>query len=231
MTRFLKNNAKIIYVIYGVFCFLWILLACIYITPFKDTLVQFTNAVLKNPNEIDYSNYRISDFCSNTNQSYAEYFRVMFDFNQKLQAVNNLMLTLGVVSLVTFAAMLICSNISRKKYYISNLVSGVAAPAINAILAIVVLALNFACIAPLNKNFDILNWGALANDDLRAIPDVISWYTASDTSHFVLNSTPLIIYGIVLIIYVLASFAMLAYNVYRYMDTRKVLSQEKVVGE
>nr|MDE7106316.1 hypothetical protein [Anaeroplasmataceae bacterium] len=182
---------------------------------------------------VDYSNSRLSQFCRETGQDYPTYFKTMFQFNRQLQTVNQLMLYLGVISLIALAIMLICSNISRKRYYISNLVSGVAAPAVSGIFAIVVSALCFGCIAPLSDNFVLLNWGSLANDDLRAIKDVIGWYNnnANDTSHFDLSSTSLVLFGVFLIVFALASMAMIAYNVFRYLDTRKELAQEKAVAE
>lgn len=232
MTQFLKKNAKLLYLCYGVFCFLWILLACIYMSPYSRTLVQFTSAILDNPGTVDYNNVNLLNFCNSVEVSYADYYQTLFQFNRKLQDANNMLVTLGVVSLVTFAAMLICSNMTRKKYYISNIVSGVAGPTINIVFAVITLVLNFICLGPLNEKYDMLNWGALANNDRIGYATVAGWYRAGDTTHFTLNSTPLIIYGVLMIIFILVSALMIAYNVFRYLDTRKELNQtEKVVGE
>lgn len=239
MTQFLKKNAKPIYIVYGVLCFIWLIVACVYITPYARTLLQFTQLELDNPGSINMDNPTLLAFCSGIASEgktgielYNDYFLVLFNFNQKLQTVNNMLVTLGVVSLVTFAAMLICSNISRKKYYISNLVSGVAGPAINIVLAIVVLVLNLMCLGPLNENYEMLNWGALANNQRIGAASVIEWYRAGDISHFEFNSVPLILYSVLIIVFILVSGLLIAYNVFRYLDTRNELNQTvKVVEE
>ena len=222
MSHFLKKYAKPIYILYGVFCFLFIIIACFYISPYARTAVIYTQASLENGNSVMTGNEALYDFCSQAGWNFSETYKILFNFNRKLQNVNNFMLSLGVVSLVMFALMMLCANASRKKYYISNLVSGVVAPFVNIVFTIVVFVMNTACIAPLNANFETLNWGNLANNT-ETVKSAIEWFKAGDESHLNMTATPLILYDVLMIIFVLFSVALIVYTVYRYKITQKEL--------
>lgn len=114
MSHFLKKYAKPIYILYGVFCFLFIIIACFYISPYARTAVIYTQASLENGNSVMTGNEALYDFCSQAGWNFSETYKILFNFNRKLQNVNNFMLSLGVVSLVMFALMMLCANASRK---------------------------------------------------------------------------------------------------------------------
>lgn len=231
MTQFLKKNAKIIYLAFGVFCFLFILIACVYITPYNGTAVvyneQYLNGVITG---LDGPNSELVAFCRAVGYDFDDTFYYMFSFNQSLQTANNMMLTLGVVSLIMFAIMMICANASRKKYYISNIVSGVACPIVCILVAIVTVVCNLLPSAYLldPELYEIINWAALGNDITYLT--TIEWYKAGDVSHFTCTMTPLIIYTVILVLFIIACGSLIAYNVFRYKETKRELSQsEKVV--
>ncbi|MDE5715618.1 MAG: hypothetical protein K2I42_05745 [Anaeroplasmataceae bacterium] len=229
MTQFLKKHAKLFYLIFGIFGFAFIILACFYITPYNNTAVNYNSEVLSGEiQSIQKGNEYLALFSIDTDYKFSELYQIMFKFNRSVQTANNMILYLGVVSLVMLAIMFICANVSRKKYYISNLVSGVVCPAITIIFAIVTLIFNFLPLSSLSKNYDALNWGALGNQ--ITYQTAIDLWKANDTSQFMLSSLPLIVYGIVIIIFILVTGMLLAYNVFRYMLTKKELS-EKVVDQ
>ncbi len=229
MTQFLKKHAKLFYLIFGIFGFAFIIIACFYITPYNNTAVNYNSEVLSGEiQSIQKGNEYLALFCVDTGTSFSGLYQTMFKFNRSLQTANNMILYLGVVSLVMLAIMFVCANVTRKKYYISNLVSGVVCPAITIIFAIVALIFNFLPLSSLSKNYDDLNWGALANQ--ISYENTVKLWENKDTSQFMLNSIPLIVYGIVIIIFILVTGMLLAYNVYRYMLTKKELS-EKVVDQ
>ena len=228
MTQFLKKHAKLFYLIFGVFGFLFVVIACFYITPYSDTAVNYNSDILSGKvTSITTGNEYLALFCRHTSAySFDSLYQILYSFNKQVQAANNMILTLGVVSLVMLAIMAVCANLTRKKYYISNLVSGVVCPAITIIVAIVTLVYNFLPLGKLAENYDALNWGALAND--INYEKVEEQFRLADKSSFAINSTPLIIYGVIIIIFIVISALLLAYNVYRYLLTKHELA-EKVV--
>ena len=149
----------------------------------------------------------------------------MFDFNQTLQRTNNLLFYLGMFSLTMVAIMLICANASRKKYYISNLVSGVVCPLATIIFTVFVILSILNSMSFLGEHYEALNWGATAS---RVVDtnQVIEWFTNKDTSHFQINNDTLITYTVILGAFIICNGLLITYNVFRYLDTRKQLKLE-----
>lgn len=233
MAQFLKKHAKLFYLIFGLFGFFFVVAACFYITPYSDIAVNYNQEVLNgNVTSIMTRNENLALFCIDSGiMSFDSMYQVLYKFNQELQTANNMYMMVGVVSLIMLVIMAICSNLTRKKYYISNLVTGVACPAVSIIMAIIGLVFNFLPLGSLSKNYDTINWGALGNQVSyeKAVEQYLS--TPRDTSSFKINSTPLIIFGIILIVFIAVSGLLIAYNVYRYLSTKRELAQERMVEE
>lgn len=243
MSQFLKKNAKLFYILFAVFSGLLIILACAYMTPYTTITVKFNQKFLDglipavtadNPNLNTFCKRAYTYFVTDAGQTFSSgtelfqyLYNLMYSVDQQIQRANDLVLYLGIVSLVMVAIMMICANHSRKKFYISNLVSGVVCPAVSIVFGIITLIANFGCIAPLNANFNSLNWGSLANQQLT-YTDAQEWIKVGDTSHFDLSSVWFVVYGIIIILFIVSCGALLAYNVYRYLDTKKQLAAEKV---
>lgn len=223
MTQFLKKNAKLIYLIFGVFSFLFIILACLYMTPYNRIAIDY-NPDFETTGEVKKL-LGLFTFSAGTKTDYGYLYALMYDTNKSLQLGNNLVLYLGVVSLVMLAVMLICANASRKKYYISNLVSGVVCPSVSIIMSIIAIVTSVIALGQINSDLEMINWGALSNADLYT--QAVEWFNAGDTSHFIISTTPLIIYIVIMILFALASAALIAYNVFRYLDTQKQLRASK----
>lgn len=219
MTQFLKKNAKLFYILFAVFSFVFIILSCVFMTTYNRIAVDYTEDFLITGRPTILTG--MSTFCRKTGMQYDVLYGTMFDVNSDLQVANNMMLYLGAVSLVMVAIMLICANASRKKYYISNLVSGVVCPSVCIIMGIITIVFIIICVGDINANYEVLNWGSLANGDYynRAAEQ----FKANDTSGFTVSATPLIIYIVIIALFIIASGAMIAYAVYRYLDTRKEL--------
>ena len=232
MAQFLKKHAKLFYLIFGLFGFFFIVAACFFVTPYNDTAVNYNQEVLDGVvTSIKTQNENLVLFCNRTGITFDTLYQTLYNFNNELQVANRMYMMVGVVALVMLVIMAICSNLTRKKYYISNLVSGVACPAISIIMSIVALVFVFLPMGTLAKDYDLINWGALGNK--VAYESAVAQYLASprDTSSFKINSTPLIIFGVILIVFILVCGLLIAYNVYRYLATRKELAQGKVVEE
>lgn len=240
MTQFLKNHAKLFYLIFGIFSFFFIVAACFYITAYNDTAVNYNVEVLNGttPYMATGNEYLVS-FCAEVRKpavgapdayKFSEMYQALFQFNRSLQKANNLYLALGVVSLVMLACMLICSNHSRKKFYISNLVSGVVCPSVSIILGIVALVFNFIPLGSLSgDSYTQINWGALANN--TNWKEVVELYKVGDTSQFSINSSSIIIYGVFIILFIIVAGLLLAYNVFRYKMTQEELKNTAKVVE
>ena len=164
-------------------------------------------------------------------------FRSLYDFNQKLQTANYSLFYLGLFSLAMVAVMCICANASRRKYYISNLVSGVVCPGATIIFSSVVVFHNIQAMLFLGKHWDLLNWSALANQNVPKeqyelfgvqydYSPVLKWFIEGDKSHYILNYNSLIIYMVFLVAFIICNGLLIAYNVFRYVDTKKELRLE-----
>ena len=166
-------------------------------------------------------------------------YRSMYDFNQKLQTANNSLFYLGLFALAMVAVMCICANSSRRKYYISNLVSGVVCPTATIAFTAVTLYHNIEAMMFLDQYWDLLNWGVLGNQGLpkekftllngtktyNASP-AIKWFVEGDTSHYSLSFDSLIIYTVFLGVFIVCNGLLIAYTVFRYLNTRKELKLE-----
>lgn len=165
-------------------------------------------------------------------------YRSMYDFNQKLQTANNSLFYLGLFALIMVAVMCICANASRRKYYISNLVSGVVCPAATIAFSAVTLFHNINAISFLSKYWELINWGALGNQNIPqetftlsngkeyTTTPVVKWFIEGDKSHFCLSYDSLIIYTVFLGVFIVCNGLLIAYNVFRYLDTKKELQLE-----
>lgn len=134
----------------------------------------------------------------------------IFDVNQTIQTANDTIFYLGLVVLIVSAIMIVLGNISRKKYYISNLVAGIAAPVIAIGYAIVALIQN---IAAKNAILDNHTYLFLQNE----------LYNKGDYDITVL---PMNFATIFLIILMISSVAVIAHTTLKYLVTRK--NNEKV---
>lgn len=258
MSQFLKKNAKLIYLIMFAFSLFIFVSSTVYITEYNDTALNYKENVLENPNattatgneflfnfindlkEFKNNGVAAADFdfkYKNFTKDFDIVFRAMFDFNQDLQLVNNSIFYLGLFSMAMVAIMCICANASRKKYYISNLVSGIACPAATIAFSGFALVLNILAMVTLSQNWEIINWGALANKNLpketltigefsKDVTPVVKWFIEGDTSHFELTYNTLIIYSVFLFMFIICNGLLIAYNVYRYKDTKRELSLE-----
>lgn len=249
MSQFLKKNAKLFNIIFLVFGFLFIVLACVFMTPYYQITVKFDNDFLTGEiNSLVGANANLNTFCKGTysvfvtdagetfaggnyRPFYDYIYNLMFDCDQMLQAANHMVLSLGIVILVMGAIMMICSNHSRRKFYISNIVSGVACPAIAIIVALITLILTVRCVPFIQENYNTLNWGALGNSPLKSVSDAaIEWCIAGDTSHFIINTGWLLVYSVFYVVFVIAAVLLMVYNVYRYKDTKMQLALEEAVA-
>ena len=261
MSQFLKKKAKLIYLIMFAFSLFIFVSSTVYITEYNDTALNYKENVLEDPsattatnNDFLYAfitdlkffedegidaaefNFEYGNFKKN-DSGFKKVFRAMFDFNQDLQKANNSIFYLGLFSMAMIAVMCICANASRKKYYISNLVSGIVCPGLTIGFSLTTLLFNVLAMVSLSQSWELINWGALANKNLpkvtysvgevsKEVSPVVQWYIEKDTSHFELSYNTLIIYSIFLGVFIISNALLIVYNVWRYKETRRELSLE-----
>lgn len=131
-----------------------------------------------------------------------------YEFWYEIQGVNNTLFALGIVGLVCTAIIAITGNFSRKKYYISNLVTGCLAGGCGIILSIVT----------------IIKTILLRNDFNFIKPDIENFYVVAEafgkhSDIITANNTWISI--IVPIIYILICGVLIAFTVYKYVLSSK----------
>ena len=136
------------------------------------------------------------------------------DFTKTYNSCNDILLFSGLIGLVVFAVLCIFGNKYRKKYYLSNLIVGVALNALMVILTVVTIVYNIRVFALFADNKHTLG---LIKDNF----DILKEYTLSLSycyAAFVFQILALVAYGL-----------NIAYTVVKFI-TSKVddLSSEKI---
>ncbi|MDE6014000.1 MAG: hypothetical protein K2O05_02930 [Anaeroplasmataceae bacterium] len=233
MTQFFRKNAKLLYILFAIFAFAFIIIACIFMTPFYDVAVDYTVEYVFGGKPEATSNSLLQSFFIllaarhgfNYETLFKSVYEKMYSATQALQAANRMYVVLSVTSLIMIAIMLICANASRKKFYISNLVSGVACPTVIIVLAIVTMVYTGQAMGHITADTDHwLGLGAMAN--AGSYKEALELYGDGRASEAAISPNSLIVYMIILGLFIVASIALIAYNVFRYLDTQKQLRAE-----
>lgn len=139
-------------------------------------------------------------------------------FVDKFNSVNSYLLVSQLLIVCLFAVLCVLGNKYRKKYYISNLVGGVAAGGIALVLNVVGIILNSQVVSSFNDNKDYLRVCKKAYD--------VNNYTSFNT---VIQTVMMIflIIGAVLSV-LLICFTILKFIVNRSFDATEEVSEEEV---
>lgn len=148
-----------------------------------------------------------------SNQEAIDFYR---NFWFDIQSANNLLFFTGIGTLALFAVCCICGSFSRKKYYISNLVSGVITGTFAIIMSILVIV----------KCASIYGQFSLITADVNNYLQCNSLLGSAGVSSTI-NGNNCFIGIITGVIFILLSAGFIAYNVYRFLYTKKVNSQAK----
>jgi hypothetical protein len=151
---------------------------------------------------------------------------VIYSFQQSMNGFNNFILAFLVVGLVMFAALLIFSNNSRNVYYKSNLIAGIAAPAVVCVMGLVAFIWNIILMGNFNSNSDLYKVTAIMeNFDIAAIEKLqmrqnMEYQTMIDTYASGVNSLTFVLTMIYFIIAMAASGFVICHTVLKYNGTR-----------
>ncbi len=154
--EFLIKRSKLIHILYGVLCFILLISAVAFMTQYSNIRVLTT---LSSDGVVDLQTSDINKFfidfytANGLGDAKPDMWKI-YNFQQSLNDFNNIILYFGVAALVLFAILMIAGNQSRKVYYLSNLVTGVAVPSVIAVLSIVLISLNSGFYGKFNEGYD-----------------------------------------------------------------------------
>lgn len=167
-----NKHAKLKYIIFGVLGFVCIILACAYMTQYCNLiLIRSANGAIETGTKVGdistnsiWNSYVTGSGASNVlpflsglsnTAKFQQTAIIIYNVFSSLQTVNNLILYLGIITLVAFAVCMIFSNGSRRIFYKSNLIVGLVCPAIVIIFTVVVAILNTLAIPDISNNLEL----------------------------------------------------------------------------
>ncbi len=169
MASFFKNKSKIVFLIFGILIAAFMIYAMSFMTAYshihvvykiEDGIISFPTTSGKIPST-NVANLYINRYFNNSQSipagliggSFVEtYAKTIYDFNNSLNAFNDFLVAVGIVSIVALAVMFIFSNNSRRIYYKSNLIVGVLASLTIIVMSIIAIAWTFTLMGQFNEN-------------------------------------------------------------------------------
>lgn len=218
--EFLIKKSKLIHIIYGVICFVLLLSAIVFMTQYVNVRVLTTittTGIVEIPQ--DGLNKNFIDFYNNNNlgDPLPDMWKI-YNFQQSLNDFNNLILYFGVTALVLFAVLMVAGNQSRKVYYISNLVVGVAVPSVVSILSIVLICLNSGLVGKFNEGKELYNMASLLCEQRNG--SVYSQYKLENLRPlFNCDTLTFVLFNVLFAIILVVSLAMVAYAIFRFINS------------
>ena len=166
----------------------------------------------------------------------------VYNYKNKLDTFNNLIIVFSAISLVMFALMFVLSNHSRRIFYKSNLIGGIILSGIIAVLNIVLIGYSIALMVEMNQNYMLFNIVSVLQNPSNVLysrpaksTETLNNYLQSILNGFDVNLTTFVLYdllfGLVLAYNVfLAVFAVLKYK-WTAERRKEVIENSKIVGE
>lgn len=238
--NFLKTKSKLIIIIFGLLSALLLILAIVFMTQYSHVHVAYSvteagEVVIRSDSSITVGSYQLDNSSlaryldatkdSPVTENFATGSKIVYDFQMNMNAFNNYILTVFVVSIIMFAILLIFSNQSRKVYYGSNLVVGIAAPAVSIIMCLIGFIWCITLISDFNEHADLFKITAVMEN--YSISAREKRPTSATFEEFISNyasnvNTLTLILTLVLFILVLASACfVIVHTVLKYKATEE----------
>lgn len=176
---------------------------------------------------------------------YQTQFKKVDDVRKSLDSYNTLILITGIVSLITFALLIILSNHNRNIYYKENLIGGIVLPLINIIFFLILIINGFSLVSNISNSSN----NALYNI-VSAIQNPVIGYNnvslamSEETNleqiqtiinNFKINPTTLLIYISIFAIAIAYNVFLIIFAFAKYNATAKerkeVLDRARMVGD
>ena len=174
MANFFKNKAKLILIIYLILIAALIIYSLAFMTMYNHVHVIYkVDDITKEISFPSSSSYNIAS--TKVSNYYAQvyfasatslptglttgaggfvknYGQTVFNYTMALNSYNELLVVVGIVSLVAVAFMFIFANSSRRIYYTSNVVIGVVAPLVVAVMSLIAMIQSFGVMSQFSEN-------------------------------------------------------------------------------
>ncbi len=167
---------------------------------------------------------------------------LVYNYKNKLDNYNNMIILFSVLSLVSFALMMVFSNQSRKIYYKSNLISGIVLPGIIIVLNLILIIMSFGLMSELSANYTYFNIVSVLQNPVNAkLADAAITVETNNKNInqifelFNCNSLTFVLYDLLFALSLLYSAFLIAFAVLKYKWTAErraeVIANSKIVGE
>lgn len=213
----------------------------------NNSIIQTVLTKNEGTDEYKYLTYEKIENAWNVEYKYQynnEIFEMIRDFRVKVDNTNNLILIFGIVTLITFAVLLILSNHDRKIYYKENLIGGILLPLINIVLFAILIVNCISLIGDISdpvKNafyniFSVSQNASVSQNIGVAVTDQTNLTQIQNIiNNFNVNSSTLIGYIIMFVVFAAYNAFMIIFAVLKYKDTAKerndVLERARLAGE
>ena len=180
--NFLTKHSKAFYYAYGILIGVLIIAGVFYASQYYDIRVMYSfddnglSIISGSADSLNRTNSSLFDYFAQGNSNglvaatgfstnFSDYSMKVYNFQNSLSDVNNLIIWFGVASLVCFALLLVLSNHSRRIYYKSNVVGGILLPLVVAVLSIVLVVRNLSVMGDFSENQTLYNVVSLLQSD------------------------------------------------------------------
>jgi len=170
MANFFKNKAKIILIVYLILIAAFMIYALSFMSMYCNIHVAYrvTDGDISFPYimNVQFSSTKVSNYYAQvyflsatslptgleSGSFVQKYAQTVYDYNLTLNAFNDLLIAVGIVSFAAVAFLFIFSNNSRRIYYKSNVVIGVIAPLVIIVMALIAMIQSFGVMSTFTQN-------------------------------------------------------------------------------
>lgn len=186
------------------------------------------NASREMTNAINQDQTLLYDYYDMIGDNFNNHKTVVYDFQNSLNVVNNLILWFGIVLVIAALVLFLFQNHKRKIYYGTNVLMSVVATLATVAFGVIVLIQLLGAMGTLGANLELFNSVAvLQNSDLRTTA-----YQAAEAagaagakealaSYFYVTSTTLVFYMIGIIVVIAYSLFMLILTFSKFKRTKE----------
>ena len=231
MFKFLTRHSKVFYIVFGALIGAVIIAGCFYMTNYANVHLFYSldengkkvaELATAHPNGYDNS-FLFMFFQEGKATGYstdfgAAYANIIFDFQDSMNAFNTSIITFEFISLICFAALLVLANHTRRIFYASNLIGGIAFPLVIIVLNVVLMINNLGLMAKFTNNEELFNLvSVLQNSKINA--DIYQHDFAYAKGFFSCNSITYILFTVLFVIVIVYAALILLQTILKYKAT------------
>ncbi len=221
MKNTLNKFNKIIVFSFGIAAALILVTSLVYFDCFTNLATDYLNGELNTTVRTTRSVLRA--FYGDNDTAIAMWHNVD-DFYRAAQTFNQSLYVFSIVMLITFAVTLIASNHSRIKFFLSNLIVGVAANVFAIIYSIVILTKNFNVASLFNKyKTELSVYDTVTSVGWSAATSYANGGTLEQ--YFTLKNSASILTTIVLVLFIIVAVINLAFTILKFIYTNRKVEE------